>query len=85
MEFAAYAVVKPSKYHQPFSLIHTDFVNASPMFNHSHSFGLYGNVLQWPPPMAATHRRVTKHGSSYLRVVAAIGGGHCNQDRLHHG
>ena len=51
----------------------------------SNIFGLYGNVLQWPPPMAATHRRVTKHGSGYLRVVVAIGGGHCNQDRQHHG
>ena len=46
---------------------------------HECFFGLFGNVLQWPPQMAATHRRVTKHGSSYLRVVAAIGGGHCNQ------
>ena len=41
---AAHAVVKPSKYHQPFSLIRPDFVNASPKFN------LFGSLF-WPNPM----------------------------------
>ena len=34
---AAHAVVRPFKYHQPFSLIRPDFVNASPKFNLSGS------------------------------------------------
>ncbi len=41
---AAHAVVKPSKYHQPFSLIRPDFVNASPKLN------LFGSLF-CPNPM----------------------------------
>ena len=41
---AAHAVVRPFKYHQPFSLIRPDFVNASPKFN------LFGSLF-CPNPM----------------------------------